>query len=116
MIIGHVFEEEYCPIENKTCRHHSNEHVYQTRRACDIHSKKPVTIRATVELGSFCNNAGKFTRDLKGFCIATFALNASHVYKMPENPNKKKPVKKKSIRRVVKRKNAKGKVGKNTRI
>ena len=90
--------------------------MYQTRRACDIHSKKPVTIRATVELGSFCNNAGKFTRDLKGFCIATFALNASHVYKMPENPNKKKPAKKKSIRRVVKRKNAKGKVGKNTRI
>lgn len=115
MIIGHVFEEEYCPIENKTCRHHSNEHVYQTRRACDIHSKKPVTIRATVELGSFCNNAGKFTRDLHGFCMALYALGHSKVYKMPEkNPEKK--IKKKSVRRVVKRKNAKGKVGKNTRI
>jgi hypothetical protein len=96
MIIGHVFEEEYCPIENRRCRHHSSEHVYQTRPACDIHSKKIVVIRETVELGSFCNNAGKFTRDLKGFCIAKFALSTSKRYEMPKKPTTK--------RRVVKRK------------
>jgi len=96
MIVGHVFEEEYCPIENKTCRYHSNERVYQSRPACSIHTKKPVIIRATVELGSFCNNAGKFTRVLHGFCIAKFALSTSKRYEMPKKPDKK--------RRVVKRK------------